>query len=132
MTLAAVMALAQTPPPKLRVSMIVLEVKDTARSIQVYGETLGLQPAGRPGEVTLFRAGDVTIALSHPLGRAAGDAMAGAVEVVFPVESVAATFENLAKRGCKFIREPREVTPGAWAATFTDPDGDRLTLLGPR
>ncbi len=132
MTVAAGVALAQTAPPPLRVSMIVLGVKDTARSIQFYGETLGLQLAGKPGEVTIFRAGDVSVALSHPLGRGAGDAMAGATEIVFPVESVAAAHENLAKRGCKFIREPREVTPGTWAATFTDPDGHRLTILGAR
>ena len=116
----------------LRVSMIALGVKDTARSIKFYGETLGLQLIGKPGEVTLFRAGDVTIALNHPLGRAAGSAMVGAVEIIFPVESVAASYKSLAERGCSFLNEQREVTPGTWAATFTDPDGHRLTILGPR
>lgn len=131
-TAGAVLAQTPPPPPQLRVSMIALGVKDIGRSIQFYGETLGLQLAGKPGEVTLFRAGDVTIVLNHPLGRASGETMAGAVEVIFPVESVAATYGDLTKRGCKFLREPREVTPGTWAATFTDPDGHRLTILGPR
>jgi predicted enzyme related to lactoylglutathione lyase len=132
LTLAAGALLGQTPPPKLRVSMIALGVTDMARSIQFYSETLGLQLAGKPGEVTLLRAGDVTIALNHPLGSGAGDRMVGAVEVIFPVESVSAAYGSLVERGCKFLREPREVTPGTWAATFTDPDGHRLTLLGPR
>jgi predicted enzyme related to lactoylglutathione lyase len=131
-TLATGLAPAQTPPPQLRVSMIALGVKDTARSIKFYSETLGLQLAGKPGEVTLVRAGDITIVLNHPLGSAAGDAMVGAVEIIFPVESVAASHGNLASRGCNFIRGPHEVTSGTWAATFTDPDGHRLTILGPR
>jgi predicted enzyme related to lactoylglutathione lyase len=128
----AAMALAQGPPPPLRVSMVAVGVTDMARSIEFYGGTLGLTLAGNPGEVTLFRAGDVTLVLNRPLGRTAGAALVGAVEIVFPVESVAAAHTNLAERGCRFVREPREVTPGTWAATFTDPDGHRLTLLGPK
>jgi predicted enzyme related to lactoylglutathione lyase len=112
--------------------MISLGVKDMARSIQFYNETLALPLAGKPGVVTLLRAGDLTIALNEPLGRAAGDAVAGAVEIVIPAERVAALHENLAERGCRFIAGPHEVSPGLWAATFTDPDGQKLTLLGPR
>jgi predicted enzyme related to lactoylglutathione lyase len=131
-TLFAGAALAQTPSAQFRVSMIALGVTDTARSIKFYGETLGLQLIGKPGEVTLFRAGEMTIALNHPLGRTAGDAIVGAVEIIFPVESVATSHRSLVERGCRFLREAREVTPGVWAATFTDPDGHRLTILGPR
>ena len=131
-TFALGTVLAQTPPPQLRVSMIALGVTDTARSIKFYGDTLGFQLVGKPGEVTLFQAGDITIVLNHPLGRSAGDAIVGAVEIIFPVESVAAAYGNLVERGCRFLREPREVTSGTWAATFSDPDGHRLTILGPR
>lgn len=130
LALAAGVALAQTP--QLRVSTISLGVKDMARSVHFYSETLGLQLLGNPGVVTLLKAGDLTIALNEPLGRSAGNAVVGAVEIIFPAESVAALHENLAKRGCNFIAEPHEVSPGLWAATFTDPDGHKLTLLGPR
>jgi catechol 2,3-dioxygenase-like lactoylglutathione lyase family enzyme len=116
---------------QLKVSMIALGVKDTARSIRFYTETLGLELAGKPGEVTLLRAGEVMIVLNHPLGVAAGDAIVGAVEVIFPVTGVAASHEDLANRGCNFTHPPHEVAPGLWAATFTDPDGHRLTILGP-
>ena len=112
--------------------MISLGVKDMARSIKFYGETLGLQMAGKPGEVTLIQAGEVTIVLNHPLGRSSGDTIVGAVEVIFQVESVDASHSDLTKRGCNFVFAPHEVTPGLWAATFTDPDGHRLTILGPR
>jgi predicted enzyme related to lactoylglutathione lyase len=130
--LAAGVALAQTPAPPLRVSMISLGVKDSARSIRFYGDTLGLPLVGKPGEVTFFRAGEITLVLNHPAGRGFGGAVAGAVEIIFPVESVEASFRDLTRRGCNFLREPREVTPGTWAATFTDPDGHRLTILGAR
>jgi len=128
---AAGVALAETPP-QLRVSMIALGVKDMARSVRFYQETLGMPLSGKPGEVTMVRAGDITLLLNAPLGQAAGNAMVGAVEVIFPVESVAAAHTRLAARGCSFTHAPHEVTPGLWAATFTDPDGHRLTILGPR
>jgi catechol 2,3-dioxygenase-like lactoylglutathione lyase family enzyme len=119
-------------PLQLRISMISLGVKDPPRSVKFYGETLGLELVGKPGEVTLFRAGDVTLVLNQPLGNAAGNAMVGAVEVIFPVDSVAAAKDELARRGCHFVFDPHEVTTGMWAATFTDPDGHRLTLFGPK
>ena len=125
-------ALAQTPPPQLRVSMIALGVTDMARSVQFYTEILQLPISGKPGEVTLLRAGDVVIALNHPLGRAAQGALPGAIEIIFPTDSVSDSHRNLAARGCNFTKEPHEVSPGLWAATFTDPDGHRLTLLGGR
>jgi hypothetical protein len=56
--------LGQTSPPQLRVSMISVGIKDPSRSIHFYGDTLGLQLVGKPGEVTLFRAGDVMIVLN--------------------------------------------------------------------
>ena len=130
LTVGAVITQAQPVP--LRVSMISLGVKETARSIKFYGETLGLQLVGQPGEVTIFQAGNMQISLNHPLGSFAGNAIVGAVEVVFSVDGVVAAHAKLAERGCTFIREPREVFTGTWAATFTDPDGHRLTILGPR
>lgn len=114
----------------LRVSMISLGVSDMARSIQFYRDTLGLEMGGKAGEVTLFRAGDVTIALNTPLGRSAGKAMVGATEVIFGVESVAVSHRELEEKGCRFVATPHEVTTGLWAATFTDPDGHKLTILG--
>jgi predicted enzyme related to lactoylglutathione lyase len=49
-----------------------------------------------------------------------------------PVESVEASHGDLKARGCTFTAAPHEVTTGMWAATFTDPDGHKLTILGGR
>jgi catechol 2,3-dioxygenase-like lactoylglutathione lyase family enzyme len=115
----------------LKITMIALGVADPARSIKFYSETLGLEMIGKPGEVTMFRAGEITLVLNQPLARAS-KTMAGAVEVIFPVESVSAAHVSLADRGCPFIQAPHEIFPGTWAATFTDPDGHKLTILGPK
>lgn len=125
------MALAETSTP-MRLSMISLGVKDPARSVKFYTEILGLKLVGAPKEVTLLQAGDFTLVLNQPLARAAGDAIVGALEVIFSVTSVAASHRDLMEKGCQFIAAPREVTTGTWAATFTDPDGHRLTILGPQ
>lgn len=73
----------------------------------------------------MFRAGDLTIVLNGALSP-----RGGGFELVFPVESVSAVRKHLADRGCEFVGEPREVAPSLWVATFTDPDGHHLTLLG--
>jgi len=85
---------------------------------------------GKPGEVALFRAGEITIVLNEPSARNVKGALAGTVEAIFPVASVAESHRDLEARGCSFIAKPHEVTEGTWAATFTDPDGHRLTILG--
>lgn len=102
-----------------------------ARSVAFYNGTLGLPLAGEPGELTMLLAGDITLLLNRPLGTACTPA-AGAVEIIFPVDSVVAAHADLSAGGCGFRTAPREVTAGTWAATFTDPDGHFLTLLGPR
>lgn len=132
MTMIALLATAFLSQEPMRISMISLGVKDMEASVRFYRDTLALAISGKPGEVTVFEAGTVKIALNRPLGRAAGsDRMTGAVEVIFAVASVNTAYKQLSDRGCRFLREPREVTPGTWAATFVDPDGHRLTVLGP-
>jgi predicted enzyme related to lactoylglutathione lyase len=134
LTLVAGVALAQAQPIPMRVSMLSLGVTDTARSIKFYRDTLGLHLVAEPepGEVAIFQAGDIQVTLNRPLANAAGSALVGAIEVILSVDSVVAAHLKLVERGCKFIREPHEVFAGTWAATFTDPDGHRLTILGPR
>jgi AraC-like DNA-binding protein/predicted enzyme related to lactoylglutathione lyase len=116
-------AFGQTPPP-MRISMISIGVTNMERSVRFYSETLGPTLMGKPGEVTLV--------LNRPLGSSDGDRLVGAVEIIFPAESVAAMHDLLSKLGCKFLAAPYEVTTGLWAATFSDPDGHKLTMLGPR
>ncbi len=115
----------------LKISMILLGVDNIERSVKFYRDTLSLELQNQSEQFAFFAAGGVTLGLGAPLGRAV-QPKAGAVEVIFPAASVTAAHRELVERGCRFVNEPREVTPGSWAATFTDPDGHRLTLFGPQ
>jgi predicted enzyme related to lactoylglutathione lyase len=110
--------------------MVSLGVADMDRSIVFYRDILGLELRGEPGEVTLIDAGAFAIALNRPLG-AASNIIVGATEIVFQVDSVTEAWQRLLERGCKFATPVREIFSGTWAATFTDPDGHRLTIMGP-
>ena len=131
--LAAGAVIAQTIQSPLRVSMISLGVTDMVRSMKFYSETLGLQLVSEtePGQFAIFRAGEITITLNKPLAQASKQ-IVGAVEVIFNVNSVEASHRFLVAKGCVFKIAPHELFSGTWGATFSDPDGHLLTLLGPR
>lgn len=116
--------------PPMKITMIALGITDPIRSAKFYGETLGLTMLGKPGEVMLFRAGDVTLVLNQGLSKTPNRHLTGAVEVIFPVDSVVSARAAFGEKGCQFVAEPHEVMPGMWAATFTDPDDHWLTLFG--
>ncbi len=124
---ATLLAQSSSPVPNLKASMIVLGVADVSRSLRFYRDILGLSPAPAPGDLPMFRSGDLTIVLNSALS-----ASGGGFELVFPVESVSAVRKQLIERGCTFSGDPHEVAPNMWAATFSDPDGHHLTLFGAR
>lgn len=109
--------------------MVMLGVENVGHSVAFYRDVIGLELQSQSPEFAFFNAGSVTLALNLPLGLSVKP-RAGATEIVFPVESVAQARLLLKERGCSFLREPREVTPGSWAVTFNDPDGHHITLLG--
>ncbi|PWU08011.1 MAG: glyoxalase [Terriglobia bacterium] len=114
-----------------KASMIMLGVENVERSVKFYRDTLALPLQNQSSEFAFFSAGGITLGLNLPLGKAV-QPRPGATEIVFPVESVVAAHGLLVDRGCTFLTQPREVFSGTWGATFTDPDGHRLTLLGPQ
>lgn len=116
-----------------KVAVLMLGVKDLARSAAFYRDTLGLQPLGEvPGEFAFFKAGDLMLALSVPHAKPENSpSVVGAMEVVFGVENVTASYEALKARGVHFVREPRHATGENWSAVLTDPNGHRLSIFGP-
>ena len=109
--------------------MIMLGVHDLARSVAFYRDTLAFQVQSQSAEFAFLAAGGVTLALSTPLANA-GLSGRAPMELIAPVESVSASRDLLATRGCRFLNDPREVTPGMWACTLLDPDTHHVTLFG--
>jgi catechol 2,3-dioxygenase-like lactoylglutathione lyase family enzyme len=112
-----------------RVSIIAIGVTDLTKSIGFYNGTLGLPEAKRSEDVAFISTSTITIMLSGPLGRFIKPAT-GSTEIIFPVDSVSTAYRLLTERGCTFIKQPNMVIPETWAATFKDPDGHLLTILG--
>lgn len=120
-----------TPALPSRISTIVLGVSDLERSLAFYTNVLELELKGRHPPLAFLDLGDITLMLSTELARHFTP-LAGAVEMVLPVASVVEAHRLLDERGCTFLNSPREFTTDAWGATLTDPDGHKLTLMGPR
>ena len=114
----------------MKLNMVMLGVEDLEKSREFYRDVLGLPAKNRAGDFAFIDAGEMTLVLSRPLGRRIHP-RAGAVQTIFGVPHVRAAFEETRARGAQFLQEPNEVSPGAWAATFRDPDGHLLTLYGP-
>ena len=114
-----------------KITLITLGVSDLSKSVAFYRDKAGLQLQNQFESFAFFSAGGISLMLNANLRRPDGP-LVGAMEIVLAAESVTASHRQLIERGCMFINQPREVTPGSWAVTFTDPDGHWLTLFGPK
>jgi catechol 2,3-dioxygenase-like lactoylglutathione lyase family enzyme len=115
----------------MKITLIALGVSDLSKSVAFYRDKAGFDLQNQIETFAFFSGGTVMLMLNSELRRL-DRPLAGAVEVVVSVDSVTAAHQELTGRGCSFVNQPREVTPGSWAATFTDPDGHWLTLFGPK
>jgi catechol 2,3-dioxygenase-like lactoylglutathione lyase family enzyme len=117
-------------PAFMKISLVAVGVSDLPKSVAFYRDKAGFDLQNQFGSLAFFSAGPTMLMLNAGLRRP-GAPLTGAIEIVVTAESVTASYRELLAAGCNFVNEPREVTPGSWAATFTDPDGHWLTLFGP-
>jgi methylmalonyl-CoA/ethylmalonyl-CoA epimerase len=113
-----------------KVGLVMLGVADMPRALAFYRDKLGMKVQSENAEFAFLDGGGVTLALSTPLQKHT-KLGAGAVEIVFSVESVRGAHEALRARGVEFIQEPRAVVGTMWSANFKDPDGHHLSIFGP-
>lgn len=110
-------------------------VDDVPRAREFYGETLGLRVTEDNGLLTLHIAGDrPTLVYPKP-----DHTPASFTILNFPVDDVAATVEELARRGVRFERyEGTEIETdekgifrgaGPLIAWFKDPAGNVLSVI---
>ncbi len=114
-----------------QIGVIMLGVKETARSVAFYRDQLGLTVKMAFEGFTFLDAGAVTLVLSEALAKASSGSIAGATEVVFSVPDVRAAHAALRSKCVEFTHEPRQVSGPMWAANFRDPDGHGLSVFGP-
>jgi lactoylglutathione lyase len=115
---------------RLKITHVMLGVETTARALPFYRDVLGLNVQAEHPGFAFLDAGLFTLALSEGLARASA-VRVGATELVFGVEDVTATYNDLRAKGVSFMNEPRAVAGPMFAANFTDPDGHRLSIFGP-
>ena len=119
----------QTDYKLTQVSVVMLGVRDVGRSLGFYRDKLGLKVQREIPGFAFLNAGAVTLCLSEPAAKVRGQ-VAGAGEIVFSVEDVAAAYQALRGKGVQFTHEPRSVAPATWVANFDDPDGNHLSIYG--
>jgi catechol 2,3-dioxygenase-like lactoylglutathione lyase family enzyme len=122
--------MSETPFKLSQISNVMLGVRDLARSVAFYRDTLGLALQRQLPGFGLLSGGGVTLVLSEPLAKNSPQ-VSGAAEIVFSVEDVRAAHLALGTRGVRFTHEPRNVNGTLWAANFDDPDGHHLSIFGP-
>jgi|SRR5579862_6819377 len=122
---------AATADLNLRARIVTLGVRDLSRSLEFYRDTLGLRVKARAAGVAFLDAGGgITLTLNEaqpgPRQR-----LAGSTQVMFSVPGVQTAYEELQRRGVRFIDQPHSVNAKDWAVAFIDPDGHSLAILGP-
>lgn len=114
-------------------SHVILYVKDTAKTLPFYRDTLGFKvKMEEPGWVEL-ETGTTTLCLhgheKMPATRTDADPI-----MVFGVDNIQHAYEAFKAKGIKFDGEPKVVCEAEGkvgkSADFKDPDGNRLSIFG--
>jgi len=103
-------------------------VSDLKRAAKFYEETLGLEKKYEFSSYVGFECGGVEIGLIPKIGenQKVGPS---SPSVEFLVDDVEKTYNELKRRGVKFVKELHEEPRGGRQAAFTDPDGNVLEIV---
>jgi predicted enzyme related to lactoylglutathione lyase len=110
------------------VDFIAIPARDFDESVRFYGETLGLPPVKRWGNMpgAEFQAGNLTLAIMEPTAFGA-EFKPHTLPVAFHVDDVAARRAELEAKGVEFTGESFD-SGVCWQAMFKDPAGNTLNL----
>jgi lactoylglutathione lyase len=109
---------------------IVIYVNDMARSVAFYRDLLGLPLKFTTPGWSEFRTGGTTLALHRHMGGSASQTgpAAGSASLVFALDDLQGTYEELKAAGANFSLAPTAQPSGQTFAILHDPDGFGLTL----
>lgn len=112
-----------------KISNIILTVTDLEETLAFYQDVLGMNVnATIPGEFAFLNGGGIVLALRE----GTNTPNPGLTEIVFEVDDVRTTYEELRAKGVVFPYPPRAVTGNEtselYATDFRDPDGHILSI----
>ncbi len=114
----------------MRISHVILRVRDMDRSLRFYRDEVGFSVLSESPEFSFLDAGPIRLALNQPAEPPPSDE--SLTEIVIEVDDVRGMYDEMAGRGVDFRIEPREVMrhdgKALHAADFRDPDGHILSI----
>jgi len=102
----------------IRIPHITIGVSDLKKSVSFYQDIVGLEKIGEWPGYALFDVAGVTLGL-NPKEK---------LEICLLVDDVDRAYQNLKEKGAKFATEPKDQPWGSQAATFLDPEGNKVTI----
>jgi predicted enzyme related to lactoylglutathione lyase len=110
-----------------KLGLIMVVVKDMARSVAFYRDVLGLQQLFVQDNWSQFDAGNILIGL-HPEGDEVKVSPTSGCSVGIYVEDIKLAVAEIKRRGGHFAIEPRQEPFGRWAL-LNDPDGYNIQII---
>jgi methylmalonyl-CoA/ethylmalonyl-CoA epimerase len=125
------MADASGSPGVTSILQIAVNVKDTARAVRFYRDTLGLRLLFEaPPNLAFFDCGGVRLMLSPPAGTEFDHASS---LIYYKVPDIRAAHATMKGRGVEFLEEPHLIARmpdhELWMASFRDGEGNVLGLM---
>jgi len=102
----------------IKIPHITIGVTDLKKSVSFYQDVLGLEKIGEWPNYAMFDIAGVTFGLESK----------AKLEICLLVDDVDEAYQDLKDKGAKFITEPKEQPWGGRAASFFDPDGNKITI----
>ncbi len=114
--------------PSLKITHFWLYAKDTRRTIQFYGDTLGLEILETFPDGALFKAGGIQLGIH----REEGDrkSQPGGTSIILHTPDIKRAYEMLQRKGVRFLTQIQQ-EPYGQIVSFRDPDGYLLELWQP-
>lgn len=101
-----------------RIPHITIGVSDLKKSVHFYQDILGLDKLGEWPAFAIFDIAGVTLGL-EPKAK---------LEICLLVDDLDKAYQDLKDKGAKFVTTPKDKPWGGQAATFFDPDGNKVTI----
>lgn len=108
-----------------------LHVDDIDEAIAFYRDQLDFELAQdmREEDFALFRGGGLTLGLHVPFEGEGGRKPGGATGVIFSVDDVRSTFDELESRDVRIGDEIEKTPWGALSGTILDPSGNEFLVV---